>query len=64
VSLHTIVSDGLSGRFHPRRAAGGMRTDADPLAVTLRIPGGSMRLLETGLAVAALATALLLGLGH
>jgi hypothetical protein len=64
VSLYSIVSHGLSGRLRPRRDMRGVDREAEPVAVLVDLPGGSMRLLETGLAVAALATALLLGLGH
>jgi hypothetical protein len=63
VSLHTIVSDGLAGRLHPRRAtAVAAQPTTAPLAV--RLSGMSMRVLETGLALVAIATALLIGLGR
>jgi hypothetical protein len=61
VSLHTI-SDGLVGRLHqhPRGAAAAVaRRASQPLATRM-----SMRFLETGLAVAAIAAALLIGLGR
>ena len=63
MSLHTIVSDGVVGRLHLRRApAAVLRPRATEMAV--RLTGMSMRVLETGLAVTAIATALLLGLGR
>ena len=65
VSLHTIVSDGLAGRLHnhPRRARAVV---AQPRATDLavRLSGMSMRVLETCLALTAIATALLIGLGR
>jgi hypothetical protein len=63
VSLHTIVQGSLAGRFHLRRdiAAGvPQRTAAVPIRYSL----SSMRVLETGLALSAIATALLIGLGR
>lgn len=62
MSLHTI-GDGLAGRLHPRRAtAVAVKPTATPLAV--RLSGMSMRVLETGLALVAIATALAIGLGR
>jgi hypothetical protein len=65
VSLHSIVSDGLAGRLHRRDAADATavaRPVTSQLAVLLS--GTSMRFLETGLALAALGVALLIGLGR
>ena len=64
MSLHTIVSDGLAGRLlhHPRRAV--TATHARTTTLAVRFQGTSMRVLETGLAVTAIATALLIGLGR
>ena len=64
MSLHTIVSDGLAGRFlhHPRRAVAATKARSNSIAV--RFQGKSMRPLETGLALTAIATALLIGLGR
>ena len=63
MSLSTIVSDGLAGRLPQRRAASAVaRPPQVPLAVVLT--GMSMRLLETSLAVTAIAVALLIGLGR
>ena len=70
MSLQTIVSDGLTARLAHRRA------HAVPARVTVasvapprgelagRLSGMSMRFLETGLAVTAIATAVLIGLGR
>lgn len=70
MSLHTIVSDGLTARLANRRA------HALPARVTVasvapprvelpgRLSGMSMRVLETGLAATAIATAVLIGLGR
>lgn len=61
MSLHTIVVDELAGRLRLRRA----RTDAidHPRSTDLaaRLSGASMRVLETTLAVAAIAAAILIG---
>ena len=63
MSLSTIVSDGLAGRLPQRRAGTAVvRSHQGPLAVLLT--GMSMRLLETSLAVTAIAVALLIGLGR
>jgi hypothetical protein len=63
VSLHTIVSDGLLGRLHARRAAVAV---AEPPTTELaaRLTGMSMRLLEMTLAATAIVVALLIGLGR
>ncbi len=64
MSLHTIVTSGFTGRSHARHDAA--RTVVQPRAsdVTAPLSGYSMRVLETGLAVVAIATALLIGLGR
>lgn len=64
MSLHTIVREGLVGRLHHRRAATAAiaRPRTTPLAG--RLSGASMRFLEAGLALTAIATALLIGLGR
>jgi hypothetical protein len=69
VSLHTIVTSGFVGRPHARRAGAataGATAVVQPRAsdVTALLSGYSMRFLETGLAVIAIATALLIGLGR
>lgn len=62
MSLHTIVSDRLAGRLPRRATAVAAQPTTAPLAV--RLSGMSMRVLETGLALVAIATALLIGLGR
>ena len=63
MSLHTIVSDSAVGRLNLRRAPATVaRPRVNEMAVLLT--GASMRLLETGLAVTAIAVALLLGAGR
>ncbi len=67
VSLHTLVSDGLAGRLHQRRAAAPATAAAAqprPTELVVRLSGTSMRFLETGLAMAAIGAALLIGLGR
>ena len=62
MSLHTIVSDGLAGRFHSRDVVAVAQPRTSHMAVLLS--GASMRILETGLALTAIVTALLIGLGR
>jgi hypothetical protein len=63
VSLHTIVNDGFADRFpHRRVAAAAVVQPSSPMSV--RLSGASMRVLETGLALTAILTALLIGLGR
>jgi hypothetical protein len=67
VSLHTLVSDGLANRLQPRLQPRRITAAvAQPRATDMaaRLSGASMRLLETGLALTAIATALLIGLGR
>jgi hypothetical protein len=60
VSLHSTVQDSFAGRLHPRRDVRA-RVPSRIVAIPMRISIGSMRLLETGLALSAIATALLIG---
>jgi hypothetical protein len=64
VSLQTIVSGGLAGRLRPRRGAAAAALEPRATQVAIDLPVGSMRILETGLALTALVTALLIGLGR
>ena len=70
MSLHSIVNDGLTGRFlrQPRRAVAATQARTTGVARTtglaVLLQGTSMRALETGLALTAIATALLIGLGR
>ena len=63
MSLHTIVHDGFMGRRTARRATSAvLQPPTKVLAV--RLTGASMRILETGLALSAIATAVLLGMAR
>lgn len=64
MSLHTLVNDGLAGRFHTRHVADAVVARPSSAPMTVLLSGASMRLLETGLALTAIATALLIGLGR
>ena len=64
VSLHTIVSDGPVGRLAHRRAAAAVAQHPASSQLVVRLSGASMRILETGLALTAIATALLIGRGR
>jgi hypothetical protein len=61
VSLRVITQDGLVGRL--RRLVGTLAT-ARPIAIPSPGSMSSMRVLETGLALGAIATAVLIGLGR
>jgi hypothetical protein len=63
VSLHAIVQDGLAARLRNRRDIA-PRPGARTAVVPLRISISAMRVLETGLALTAIATALLIGHGR
>lgn len=63
MSLHTIVNDTLVGRFHSREIDIAV-AQPRPSHVAVLLSGASMRLLETGLALTAIATAFLIGLGR
>jgi len=63
VSLYTVVSRGVSGRLGQRPSDRG--TSADQAGTrNVRLPGASMRVLEAGLALTAIATAILIGVGR
>ena len=65
MSLSTMVSRGVAGRLRPRPAADGENIDRPRVtSVAVRMPGASMRLLEAGLALTAIATAILIGIGR
>ena len=63
MSLQTIVRGGFAGRLRPRRDLT-RRAAPRAVAVSTRLSISSMRVLETGLALSAIATALLLGYGR
>lgn len=62
MSLQTIVRGGLAGRLHLRRDLAPRAPLA--VAVSTRLTISSMRVLETSLALSAIATALLIGYGR
>jgi hypothetical protein len=64
VSLYSAVSRGVSGRLGQR--SGVSSTSADPAGTIpgVRLPGASMRVLEAALALTAIATAILIGVGR
>ena len=70
MSLHTIVNHGLAGRLLQRRASAAAHhavasTVGQPgMELPGRLSGMSMRILETGLAITAIATAVLIGLAR
>jgi hypothetical protein len=65
VSLQTIVSGGIGRRLRRRRAVGPAELEPRATEVAIDLSGNrSMRILETGLALTAIATALLIGLGR
>ena len=60
-----MVSRGVAGRLRPRLADDGANIDRPRVtSVAVRMPVASMRLLEAGLAAAAIATAILIGIGR
>jgi hypothetical protein len=64
VSLQTIVSSGLVGRLHVRRGVRASAAKPRTRDLAMSIPVASMRLLEASIALTALATALLIGIGR
>ena len=64
MSLQTIVASGLGSRLRLRRGALQATLEPPPNTLAVAMSGGSMRFLEAGLALTALATALLIGLGR
>ena len=65
MSLYTVVSRGVSGRFGQRQSDQGASADqAGARNPGVRLPGASMRVLEAGLALTAIATAILIGVGR
>ena len=64
MSLQTIVASGFGSRLHLRREAIAATVEPRPRTLAVAMAGGSMRFLEAGLALTALATALLIGVGR
>ena len=63
MSLYTVVSRGVSGRLGQRPSDRGANLDQVGTR-NVRLPGASMRVLEAGLALTAIATAILIGVGR
>ena len=63
MSLHTIVQGTFAGRHRLRRLVPA-RAVAGTTALPVRVSISSMQALETGLALCAIATALLIGIGR
>ena len=65
MSLYSVVSRGVVGRFG-QRPSEAVATVAQASANdgSVRLPGASMRVLEAGLALTAIATAILIGVGR
>ena len=64
MSLQTIIAGGLTGHLHLRREPAAATIEPRLRAIAVVVSGGSMRSLETGMALMALATAFLIGLGR
>lgn len=64
MSLHSIVSRSATGRFGRHRAAMPEAPELSGRRRPVWLSGTSMRFLEAGLAVTAIATALLIGIGR
>lgn len=64
MSLQTIVSNGFVGRLHLRRHVEAATVHPRARDLAMSMPIGSMRILEAGIALTALATALLIGIGR
>jgi hypothetical protein len=65
VSLSLLVSRGATGRLRQRPSDEGASIDQARVATfAVRLPGASMRLLEAGLVLTAIATAILIGIGR
>src|SRR4029078_132885 len=65
VSLYTVVSRGVAGRFGQRSIdAPATTARAEVVDSRVRFEGASMRILEAGLALIAIVTAVLMGVGR
>ena len=62
MSLQSTVGDGLVGHLHSVRRQRTAVAEAPPRDLAVRLTGASMRVLETGLALTAIAVAILIGL--
>jgi len=61
VSLHTVAQGSFAGRLHPRRDAAAAPAQQRSISLSRRVSISSMRVLETCVALSAIATALLIG---
>ena len=61
MSLHTVVQGSFAGRLHPRREAAATPVQQRGISLPRRVSISSMRVLETCVALSAIATALLIG---
>ena len=65
MSLYSVVSRGVAERLAQRSGVAVAGDDEAGARIPgVRLPGASMRLLEAGLALTAIATAILIGLGR
>ena len=65
MSLYSLVSRGVAERLGQLPSLPGPSDDqASPKSPDVRLSGASMRLLEAGIALTALATAILIGFGR
>ena len=65
MSLYTVVSRGVAGRIGQRPIEDQASTArAEAVSPAFRFQSASMRLLEAGLALTAIATAILIGVGR
>jgi len=65
VSLYSVVSRGVAGRLgqRPSDAVSSVERSGAKMP-SVRLSGASMRVLEAGLALGAIATAILIGVGR
>ena len=65
MSLYSVVSRGVAGRLGQRPIDPTVAVaTASPRSPRARLEGASMRVLEAGLALTAIATAILIGVGR
>ena len=65
MSLYSVVSRGVVGRLGQRSSGAGTGPVMAPgQSLQVRWPGASMRVLEASLALTAIATAILIGVGR
>ena len=65
MSLYSVVSRGVVGRLGQHSSGAGTSPGATSVrSPQVRWPGASMRVLEAGLALTAIATAILIGVGR